>query len=51
LLQALPDLCRTVLPARNPVLSLVEMHPLLLDPRVRADLGLAIRLVFKGVVM
>jgi hypothetical protein len=32
------DICRTVLPARNPDFSAVEMPPLLLDPRVRADL-------------
>jgi len=31
--------CHTVLPARNPDFSVVEMPPLLLDPRVRADLG------------
>jgi hypothetical protein len=39
LLQALLDFCHTVLPARNPDFSVVEMPPLLLDPRVRADLG------------
>jgi hypothetical protein len=39
LLQALLDLRLTVLPARNPGFSVVEMLPLLLDPRVRADLG------------
>jgi hypothetical protein len=32
------DLCHIVLPARNPAFSMVEMYPLLLDPRVRADL-------------
>jgi len=39
LLQALLDFCHTVLPARKPAFSVVEMPPLLLDPRVRADLG------------
>jgi hypothetical protein len=39
MLQAMFDLCHTVLPAWNPAFSAVEMTPLLLDPRVRADLG------------
>jgi len=34
------EFCHTVLPARNPDFSVVELPPLLLDPRVRADLGL-----------
>jgi len=39
LLQAMLAFCHTVLPARNPAFSVVEMPHLLLDPRVRADLG------------
>jgi hypothetical protein len=38
------DLCHTVLPARKPAFSVVEMHPLLLDPCARADLGKTITL-------